>query len=182
MKTHCPCCENTYPNDDELAFHYWLAEAKHSGHILGWQYQCPRFLLSEKETISEELEYFTPAKKIRKTKIVTETILREHTYTPDFEISEPSTRLSKMLPELRKYNPVSAHFYFDVKPSFEKYHSRAEAFRINQNWMRSKHGIFVHPVIPKDFFHRTWVPEKLAFCLNGTRRKPFADCLLVGEV
>jgi len=173
MKTYCKCCGNTYPNDDELAFHFWAVEAKEHGIIKEWRHQFPTFDLSGKMPF---LKYSKKTGKVRKT------YLGKHTYTPDFSISDPSDALYGMLPELRPEIWQEGTHYFDVKPKFEKYHSRTEAFRNNQKWLKSKHGVFVHPVVPKDFFHRTWIPEKLAFCLNGKRRKPFAKCKLVGDI
>ena len=170
MKTYCGCCDKTYPNDDELAFHHWLVEAMKYGHIKGWGHQFPTFPLSGKFRV---LEF---SKKTGTAKMVTK---REHTYTPDFWFSGASKKLLELIPEIAEDVIRS---YFDVKPSFEKNHSRTEAFRVNQKWMRFRHGIFVRPVVPKDFFHRTWVPEKLAFRLNGTRRTPFAECRLVCEI
>jgi hypothetical protein len=185
MKIFCDCCQNTFPNDDEYGFHFWLVEAKLAGLIERWKYQYPTFVLSAKRTIVEDRAYVTKVKKIQKTKSVKTTILNKCTYTADFSAYGVSDSLLAMIPSLGYTTGVFPGHCFDVKPKFEKSHSRKEVFRTKQAWMLEKYDIFVHPVVPKDpedFFHRTWVPEKLAFCLNGRRRKPFAKCRLVGEI
>jgi len=176
MKIHCNCCGITYPNDDELAFHFWCVEAKNAGHIRDWRYQSPTFPLSEKRTRTVEKRMKT------KTKTVERVVLRKHSYTPDFTIIGPRGNICT-LPEFAEINhsPYPDH-YIDVKPKFEPHHARTEVFRINQKWVASKYDVLVNSVVPSEFFSRAWVPEKIAFKKNGGRRKPYAGCRLVDEM
>ena len=176
MKTYCECCGQTYPNDDELAFHFWCVEARKFGYIGAWIYQYPTFPLSEKRTKTVEKRLKT------KTKTVERVVLRGHSYTSDFMIVGPCPELCRLPEFAGKKPPVYPDNYIDVKPKFEPRHSRTEAFRINQKWVADKYGVLVHAVVPSEFFSRTWVPEKIAFKKNGGRRKPYSGCWLVDEM
>lgn len=171
-----------FDSDEEFHFYHWILEAEKFGLVKGWDYHDEVFHLSEPVKIDIEKKLKT------KTKIVSKHLLNGHVYTPDFSIF-----FVKRLPDILKvfeFPPLPSYpnypfIYVDVKGEFGgKYHSDRE-FSINRKWLWQRCGIYVHKIVPKTFFKKTWVPEAVAWMKNRkvpTRRKSYKSCKLYREL
>lgn len=78
---------------------------------------------------------------------------RAHIYTPDFQI-EINDKFCHLFPDQT--------MIIDVKGAFAK-HDGERSFRINQKWVYDKYGIYIHKVIPKEWFEKYGVPKECRF-------------------
>jgi hypothetical protein len=136
----------TFDSHEEREFFYWLEEAQELGLVESFVYQPPSFELCGTVTMDIEVPLKT------KTKVISKTVLRPHSYTADYLIY-PRQPL-KLLGD-------TPH-YVDIKGGFDLYHNERE-FSINQKWMWCKHGVYINKVVPKVWFAQYWVPDKARY-------------------
>ena len=160
-------------SDEELQFMSWAAEARKAGLISSWEYQGRTFdlLPSRSVTVTRQLK--------TKTKTVSRTLYREHTYTPDFRIDlTPAGR--RAFADVFGYAQLTGHFqetgrlYIDTKGSFTVQTAQTRLFSLNRKLMYHFHGLWVEKVNPwaggKKFadclFAKTWCPESERWMKN----------------
>lgn len=100
-------------------------------------------------------------------------ILREHSYTPDFEIIFDQFNNSGKLFNLFDIHKHTDNVIIEIKPDFEDSRTRSmkRVFGINQKWMYQVHNIYVHQVELPSFFIKTFTPEKFLFTPTGREKK-----------
>jgi hypothetical protein len=144
---------------EEVYALYWLFELQDRGLIESIN-RSPSFELSRKVT----QDYTEVIKLKTKTKIVSKskTILREHIYTPEFEVV-----WKKDLGIMFCKNNVS---YIEIKPLYDQ-NNMTRLFKINQKWMFAKHNILVNLLVPEKLFQETFTPKEYLKTATGKRRK-----------
>ena len=144
--------EIKFDSKEELEFYWWCEEAKEHGIIKDFIYHdFNPIVLSEKTT------YYVEKKLKTKTKVIEKTVFREHSYKHDFEIElfEGVNNIFKTIHNKR-------YAFIDVKGTFQQ-NDGQRSFSINQKWVYAKLGIYIEKIIPKEFFKKTWVPEKARY-------------------
>lgn len=99
-------------------------------------------------------------------------MFREHSYSPDFEITFDAVKHPLLAAEFKVAKGAESaqtKVMVDVKGGFNK-NGGDRNFSINQKWMYQKHGIYVHKLVPKDFFEDFGVPA--ACLLTKKTKKP----------
>lgn len=136
----------TFPSAEEMHMYQWLEEAQAHGIVRQFIHQPAPYVLS----VAEKYDF----KKQLKTKVKTveKSLLNKHIYTADFAIYT-----DHVMP-LDKQFQNQGIIVIDVKGGFQQYDGQ-RSFSINQKWVYSKFGIYVHKVVPEEFFKRTFVPE-----------------------
>jgi len=178
-------------SQEEIDFQCWIEEALQAGYLSNVIYHPVPFLITPKQTYTEEKILKT------KTKVVGRTLLQPHQYTPDF-ILDVTEKFLQAFPNhgLRQKNLVYMNanheiinitnftYFIDVKGAYSL-NDALRRFSVDQKLVYHLHGIFINKVIPAEFFKITWVPKSCAFMSNRrelTRRKPFAECELLSEI
>lgn len=158
-----------FASDEEKEFYMWCEEAWRHKIIKKFFYQPEPWYLSGKETY-----YITKQLKTKK-KLIERELLKPHKYTMDFMFYTDHN-----LP-FKKLYQNTGKVHIDVKGSFNKFRGDQE-FSINQKWMYDKFDIYVHKVVPKDFFKATWVPEGARYSPKLKKeRKVYKGFKTVGE-
>ena len=141
---------------EEVEFLKWLCHANELGIIIDFVYQPESIILSKSET------YLTTKNKIR-------TLFREHCYTPDFLIFFDKVKYPNLADEFKKYDETKSNvdknsfgYYIDIKGSFNR-NDGGRSFSINQKWVYSKYNIYVHKIIPKQFFKEFGILEEFKY-------------------
>ncbi len=154
-------------SDEECDFIAWLLEAQQLGVAVDFKYQPQTYVLSE------AVKYTNAAGKQR-------TLLREHVYSPDFEVMFNPTNFKKLAEELHlseeqaKQNSFTA--CIDVKGTFAKADA-GRTFAINQKWLMQRHNVYVCKIVPKDFFQKFGVPQACILTKKTKKpRKMFLGC------
>ena len=154
----------TFDSQDEIEFYWWCQEALEAGVLSGFRYQHPKLELSPK--------YYKTEKRFgvkgQELKPKTTTLIREATYTADFELNFASRELAARCGFLVANERRAL---VDVKPVFEIQQSRAAKFTVLQKWVFDKHKRYVYPVVPVDFFGGCWCPAKALLTQAGKVRK-----------
>lgn len=160
----------TFPSYEEYTMYLWLEEAKKHCIIESFEHQPPEYILSTAKSY----------KKLNtklKTKIayVDRELLKKHRYTADFKLVS-----NYALPFSKEFQNMG-EIVVDTKGSFQQYDG-ARSFSINQKWMLEKFGIYVHQVIPQEFFQKTFVPERARYTpQQGKIKKCYIGTRLVRE-
>lgn len=158
---------------EELHFYYWLQEAiKLNLFSPNFTYQPEPFILTDPVKL-DDIKF-----KNGKGKLVQVSLLKAHTYQPDFHLhlGENFYRLPHGLTILidgliiASLDYIKDHYkklsiYVDVKGSFNQ-NDAYRRFSIDQKLMYEKHKILVYKIIPQQFFLKTWCP---ALCLYQKR-------------
>jgi hypothetical protein len=144
---------------EEVYILMWLVELQERGLIESIN-RSPSFELSKKVTqdYTEEVQLKTKVKTVTKTV----TILREHIYTPEFQVV---WKVNKEI--LFHKNNVS---YVEVKPVYDQ-NNMTRLFKINQKWMFVKHNILVNLLVPEKLFELTFTPKEYLKTKTGKKRK-----------
>ena len=156
------CVEDTFhgktievDSQEEVEFTKWICRAVELGIIQNFTYQPKSFVLSD-------AQHYTDMNG--KTRF----LFREHVYTADFLIEFDAVKFSDLAKEFKKYDGVKSNpqsgkylYYLDVKGGFQKDSGRA--FSMNQKWMYEKYHIYVHKVVPKEFFKKFGIIEEFKF-------------------
>ena len=166
-----------YDSSEEVEFVMWLEELGHAGYIVDWHYHPNKYELTPKQTYDETI--------ILKTKMVTrtKTLLRPHTYEPDFIVSIRMSKCTELFEQIKLKEYSKATYFFDVKGTFDRNKSNT-IFSINQKLMYDKYHIYVNKVVPAKLFKQTFVPKGCAYMKNRkvlTMRKPYKNCVFIEE-
>lgn len=173
-----------FDSDEEFHFYHWLIEAEKFGMIDSWEYHTEPFGLSGPVSIIMEKKMKT------KTKTIQKHLMRDHKYTPDFKIKIVYQEFRGVVKKAFQFPPPDwkdgiAFLRIDVKGEWCGRHKSGREFSINQKWMFQRYGIYIHKIVPKIFFKKTWVPDEIAWIRKRnvpTRRKAYRDCRLFGEL
>jgi hypothetical protein len=146
----------SYDSKEEVYFSWYLDDLKKHGFVTDYKHEPKSF------TLFDKVEYEWEQQLKTKTKTKTSTLIREHSYTPDFMVVW--TDLGKNI--LHGGNPKEGIIisnnnvsWVDVKGSWDM-QNMTRLFTINQKWMYAKHGIYVNKVIPDDLFRKTFTPTR----------------------
>lgn len=165
--------QQKYDSNEEYEFHAWCNDALKLGLLSTVLYHPHPFVLSTKVEIDKEVKLKT------KTKVVKAFLMHPHEYTPDFML-EITTAGERFLYDRRltsrgclsNYPGPSLRMYVDVKGGFSLYHDD-KPFSINQKWVYAEHQVYMHKVVPKKWFAKTWVPEA---ALYSPKLHKLKDC------
>lgn len=162
-------------SQEELEFILWLNEAVKLGIVGDFEYQ-PKSI-----QLSPSVKYHDS--RTGKMKV----LFREHVYTADFVLYIDPKASPNLVHELKKDDPLKKKdkfeaYYIDIKGSFMSNGSE-RSFPINQKWVYEKYGIYIHKLVPKDFFMQFGIVEELKW--TAKTRKPskkYAGYPTVNEV
>ena len=164
---------DNFDSSEEFEFHMWCNDALKLGLLSTVLYHPEPFVLSAKVEIDKEVKLKT------KTKTVKAFLMHPHEYTPDFmlEITAKGERFlyDRRLTSrgcLSNYPGPSLRMYVDVKGGFSLYHDD-KPFAMNQKWVYDKYKVYIHKVVPKKWFTKTWVPEA---ALYSPKKHKLKDC------
>ena len=168
-----------FDSGEEHEFSEWCNDAQKLGLISEYSYHPQAFTLCHKATYEKQVVMKT------KTKRVEAFLMHPHEYTPDFKI-RPTEKGWKFLLDRDLVTRLPANneaakdwlkdIYVDVKGAFNRFHDD-KPFSINQKWVFQTYYIYIHKVIPKKWFAKTWAPRaalyspkkgKLRDCYRGT--------------
>ena len=149
-------------SQEEQEFVRWLNEAVRLGIVGDFEYQPPPIQLSP----SVKYQDF----KTGKTKV----LFREHVYTADFILYVDPKISPNIVCELKKDDPIKKKgdleaFYIDIKGGFMS-NGSDRSFPMNQKWVYAKYGIYVHKLVPKDFFLKFGIIEDFKY--TAKTKKP----------
>lgn len=161
-----------FDSNEELEFYYWLVEAVNDMFIAGFIYHPFTFELAKKKTYQVEVT------NKRGTRTLEKHLLNNCEYTPDFKIT-PGRYFSAL--KTGWHIASDNNYWIDTKGTFARFND-ARYFSVMQKWMYDATGIYINKVIPKLLFKKTFVPAAVAYNLNGSRRKPYADCRFIEEI
>ena len=165
-----------YDSSEEVEFVMWLEEAQDNGFVGSWMYHPNKYEITPKQMATRLVELKT------KTKTVEKTLLRPHTYEPDFLIFVNGKRWLHIAKHT-KLLKTSVGCFVDVKGTFDRNKSNT-IFSINQKLMYDKYHIYVNKVVPAKLFRQTFVPKGCAYMKNRkvlAMRKPYKDCVFIEE-
>ena len=162
-----------YESIEELNFLQWLWELKDRDFIKSIE-RSPSFKLSD--AIGINYEEVKQLKTKSKTIVKTLDVLREHVYTPEFEVWWNSLVFIKSTanPNGLFYNQHllvnSFHTFFEIKPQFDQ-NNMSRLFKINQKWLYAKKGVFVNLIVPQKLFKETFTPKEYLLTPTGKPKK-----------
>lgn len=161
----------TFDSNEELYMDWWLQELKVLGYISEIIHQPESFKLSDGISV----DYFVPYKKKEGGTYVSESIMREHVYTPDVLVTWTQKAVNVFTTminsDLRKKKGHSFMYilcdenlrsYIEVKPSFDQ-NNMTRLAKINLQWVWEKYGQYVNIVVPEKHFNKTFTPKKYFF-------------------
>ena len=162
-----------FPSLEELDFYYWCEEALSVSLISAFVYQPESFILSRSCSVEKEKQLKTKTKKVKVN------LMREHKYTPDFKITRNfNGTFCAILSDIND----TGFYYIDTKGEYARNNGH-RIFTLNQKWVWQKHGIYINKVVPKEFFQKTWVPERSRYTHSkGLKRAGFYDLKTLAEV
>jgi len=168
-----PNKDATYELDssEEWDFYQWLLEGYEHGLIDSYTYHVKSYELIPKH-VYEVLKQLKT-----KTKTIQKTLLRQHEYTPDFEVnvSEHFYEIFGDKTILTKIDHVSKNPYvIDIKGAFQR-NGGSRSFAIDCKLMYETHGIYVFKVIPDKLFEETFLPERCKYTLKKKQLKKKYD-------
>ena len=160
-------------SQEEVEFVKWLNEATSLGVVKDFEYQPKPFKLSGPA-------HYNDGKKVR-------SLFREHVYTADFilyvdSVKNPSLARELKLSDSIKDNGDIKAYYIDIKGGFMS-NGSARSFPINQKWVYEKFHVYVHKLIPKEFFKEFGIPEELKFTEKTKKpSKKYAGYPLIKDI
>ena len=135
-----------FPSEEEMEFYFWCNEAEKLGIIDWFEHQPHPF------TLSDPQKYKVLNTKLKKkVSYVDRELVKGHIYTPDFKLKTRHELPFKKL--IQNIGTV----YLDTKGKFNP-NGGDRNFSINQKWVFKEHGIYIHKVVPEEFFRFTFVP------------------------
>jgi len=161
-------------SEEEVWFAHWLKEAKKHRYVYEDEYHPFIFMLSEKAIYTQEIQLKTKIKHQNKT------LLNAHVYTPDWKLRFTEKFFDKF-GDILINSKANECVVIDIKGTFGKFNDDT-VFSINRKWVYKEYGVYVHKIIPKKWFRKTWVPKAIAFKKNMEIRKPFLACKFVEEI
>jgi len=142
-------------SEEEIFTLMWLWELKEKGFIES---------INRAESIKLSEPVLQQYEKVLKTKTKTlsKTILREHIYTPEFEV--------KWIKPLDFFYIKDGISLIESKPKFDQ-NNMTRLFKINQKWVYEKYQILVNLFIPETVFENTFTPKEYLKTKTGKNRK-----------
>lgn len=174
-----------FDSKDEELFWWWLEEAETAG-LIHIGKRCEKGI-DTREVIHPVVKTYEKQLKT-KVKYIKRTLLRELSYTPDFEllVEKGGVFDREIFPE-GKFTGKYVYVIVDVKSSVGNAfgnNQTAVTFPIIQKVLYHLHGVYVHKVVVKKLFKKTWCPAK-AYWMNGrkipTKTKLGKQCKLIDE-
>lgn len=167
----------TYDSAEEAEFDAWCQEAVQLGLASKVTYHPPSLELAPRQTYEKVVHMKT------KTKRVDAFLLHPHSYTADFTLD--LTEVGKVFLHGRGllYTcHIDDIMWIDVKGGFSPYHDEKQ-FVINQKWVYDKFEVYVHKVIPRKWFLKTWVPKMARTSpKKGKLRNCYAKCKVMDDI
>lgn len=156
---------------EEWQFFCWLDEAKSLGIVQDYEYQPEEFLLTEKQ-------YYIPTYNNPKQK--EKLLTREHVYTSDFRIVFNKT-YGEILSSVFKINDAMIDrdlntivAWVDIKGSFNR-NGGDRIFSVHQKIVHEKFKIFIHKIVPKEYFKKLGIARACLKTPSGRASKIFAS-------
>lgn len=155
-----------FDSDEEKEFNAWCEDALSLGMLSEIIYHPQAFSLSPRQTVKTIVQMKTKAK------VIDAFLLHPHEYTADFRLM--LTEYGRQFLDEKGLLAAcdSSQMFVDVKGGFNIYHDDKQ-FSINQKWVFREFGVYIHKIVPKKWFARTWVP-KLA--LYSPKQRKFREC------
>jgi len=152
-------------SEEELAILYWLEELKDAGYIRTIE-RAKSFSLSP----ALEQHYTKEVVMKTKTKVIEKktTLLKEHIYTPEFDILFTVKGTNLFLKDINSTEQQESKFlvshnvyraFIEVKADFSQ-NNMERLFVVNQKWMFDKYRLFINLLKPKELFKKTFTPKK----------------------
>jgi hypothetical protein len=154
----------------ELHFSYWCEQLKSKGYIEHYEFQPEPYDLSDK--VSHH--YLKPMKRVED-KLVEQTVLQPHIYTPDVLIIWTSKAKGifyvtledqeKILPHhlIANYQGYENRMVYattiELKPSFD-HQNMTRLASLNIKWVYDKHKHIVEMVKLPKFFEKSFTPDR----------------------
>lgn len=155
-----------FDSKDEEIFSWWLEEARKANLIVGWERWDPKSSIEILPLVTK-----TVIKQLKtKTKCIERVLLRNLSYTPDFQLLVESDSMfhKKLFPE-GKFTGKYITVIIDVKSSVGNAYGNnqtAVTFPIIQKVLYHLTGIYVYKVTLKKLFKETWCPYR-AYWMKG---------------
>lgn len=134
---------------EEMYIVWWLQELKDQSLIEDFE-RSKEFVLSPKRSIVEGK------------------IIREHSYTPDFDINW-SVNGGDLFVGYKGSPFTYSDPYksiIEVKPQYDS-NNMTRLFRINQKWVMDKYNIYVDLIQPESLFKKTFCPDRFRYTDGG---------------
>ncbi len=180
-----------YDSPEELYVSWYLNELVEGGYVIKYNYQPKPWVLSERRI-------YRYGKNLKtKKKFIETTLLREHIYTPDFEVlwyEKCYGMLLKNVDLFGKYvaqdrqivnkknpfwvndinfleiTPSKLYSTWEIKPLFDR-NNMTRLFTINQKWVYDKYGVYVQKIIPQKLFKDTFTPQRYLLTDSGKQKR-----------
>lgn len=165
-----------YESPEELGMLKWLFELKDAGYIR-------RIERGSTYVLAEKIVHKHTVKLKTKNKILEQTLMREHVYTPEFNVTwnwtkardkflwyiNDSTKFDKLF--VSQFDDKGECFtIIEVKPDFDQ-NNMTRLFMLNQKWMWDKYKIFVNLVKISDLFPKSFTPKEYLKTPTGKDKK-----------
>ena len=142
-------------SQEEKEFVQWLNKAVKLDLVADFEYQPKSIQLSPSVKYKE---YKTGKMKV---------LFREHVYTADFILYVDPKKNPDLVDELKIDDPLKKRgnleaFYIDIKGGFMS-NGSDRSFPMNQKWVYEKYRIYIHKLVPKDFFMRFGIIEDFKY-------------------
>jgi hypothetical protein len=157
--------DNTEKSNEERWFEMWLDELIQHGLVSEYICQPDPFLLSEPLNIAWHKQ------KKKGEEIVTQTIIREHIYTPDYFVKFTSKAYPILVDRYRandhrKYQKEiitqGGNAFIETKGGFDR-NNMIRLASINIKWVYAKYGIIVNMLKIPNLFADTFTPKAYLF-------------------
>lgn len=161
-----------FDSEQERYYSWWLDELVKAGFVDHYKLQPSPFALGAK-TIHTYLQQLKT-----KTKVVEETIMRPHVYTPDARIVWTAqaenifvtTNSFDQKIYKRQYqqldighgDPGALHSYTEVKPAFDM-QNMTRLMVLNQKWVWQRYGTYINIRKIPNHFEQTFTPIRYMF-------------------
>lgn len=158
---------------EEVHFYWYLQELKHLGIIKGFRTNVEPFELSEKK----ERSYIDKIKTKSKTGV--QTLLREHSYKPDYvvlwneiykDIFYSCYKSDMKLALIWRGEYVKRPFitngnvsHIDIKGSYTLRNSDNAIFSVNRKWVMDRYGVYIDKITVPDVFIKTFTPNRYLY-------------------
>lgn len=158
---------------EELYFSWWLEELVENNFV-------EQFTKASSYTLFKGITNTYFKKLVTKSKVVEETLLQNHVYTPDFEIHWTdnakdlffSLQGEKIIaPFIANVNIFrKAESIVECKPSYD-FKNMTRLSVINIKWMADKYGIIVNKIQVEKLFKNTFTPKRYLLTDKGNQNR-----------
>ena len=163
-----PGIDCVFDSKEEWMFTHWLLEAESMGLIYpDWNFHPEPHRLSEGQFThwTERKQLKTKVKEVIKRK----SLCVKCDYEPDFKF-RIKQRLPEIFPRLFLLPDREGYVTVDTKGAVAgRNNNSAISFPVKQKWLLQKTGIYAQKVVPKEFFLKTWLPDRCRFTYATAR-------------